>query len=73
MHAAVKNAALAAGAAGCSISGSGPSLFAVAASKPAAERIGRAMVRAFRRSAGVAADVTLSRINARGAVVVSRS
>jgi homoserine kinase len=39
----MKAAALAAGALGCSISGSGPSLFALATSKEAAERIGQAM------------------------------
>ncbi len=71
--AAVRSAALASGAVGCSISGSGPSLFAVAATRKLAERAGRAMALAFRSSAGLDADVTLSRINRRGARITARS
>jgi homoserine kinase len=40
---AMKQAALDAGALGCSISGSGPSVFALSTSREAAERIGAAM------------------------------
>ncbi len=43
----VKAAALAAGALGASISGSGPTVFAIAADRPLAERCARAMQRAF--------------------------
>jgi homoserine kinase len=44
----VKDAALNAGAFGCSISGSGPTLFAIAEDEPAARSCGAAMQRAFR-------------------------
>src|ERR1051326_4047665 len=53
----VKTAALKAGAFGCSISGSGPSIFAVAPSMRAAKKIGLAMASAFRRSAHVRSEV----------------
>ncbi|MBM4170092.1 MAG: homoserine kinase [Ignavibacteria bacterium] len=62
----VKKAALAAGATGCSISGSGPSLFAVAPSRSAAKKIGAAMKRQFATSSRVACDVYLSRVNMEG-------
>lgn len=64
---AVREAALAAGAFGLSISGSGPSLFAVADSDASALRVGRAMVRAFRTAGNVAAKAWVSRINRHGA------
>ena len=44
----VKNAALESGAFGCSISGSGPTLFAIAENESAARSCGEAMQRAFR-------------------------
>lgn len=68
----VKEAAMRAGALGCSISGSGPSMFAVAASKPSAERISKAMKRAFSRYGGVSCDVFISRVNQRGAVIIDK-
>lgn len=43
----VKNAALEAGALGCSIAGSGPSLFAFSSSPETARRVGEAMQEAF--------------------------
>lgn len=43
----VKNAALEAGALGCSIAGSGPSVFAFSSSKETAEQVGSAMKEAF--------------------------
>lgn len=69
---AVKEAALMAGALGCSISGSGPSVFSIAPSMRAARLISAAMVRTFRRSAGVTSDVFISRTNPNGARVVWR-
>lgn len=66
---AVKTAAFLAGATGCTISGSGPSMFAIAASAAAARRIGAAMAEAFRNAAGLSSDVHISRINEVGAVV----
>ena len=66
---AVKSAALHAGALGCSIAGSGPSIFAFAASDGSAERIGLAMRAAF-TAAGVESDVWSGKISAQGARVV---
>ena len=60
----VKESALAAGAIACSISGSGPSVFALC--KGDASRVAAAMKKAF-RSAGLRSDVFVSRINSRGA------
>ena len=66
----VKAAALAAGATGCSISGSGPSMFAVASSAASARRIASAMVKVFRRRGNIECDMYLSRINMDGAKIV---
>ncbi len=63
----VKAAALKAGAAGCSISGSGPSMFAVAASLSQARTIANTMRRTFKRAANVGCDVYISRVNRHGA------
>jgi len=63
----VKAAALAAGALGCSISGSGPSVFALCASTAEAARAGAAMAAAF-KAAGLASDLYLSAVNPRGPV-----
>ncbi len=67
----VKEAALAAGALGCSISGSGPSIFALCSSKEIAKKTGDEMVKAFRQ-AGLASDLFLSSVNTAGPTVVSR-
>jgi homoserine kinase len=66
----VKHAALEAGATGCSISGSGPSIFAVAISLESAKKIAGAMKRAFGKSANMQSDLFISRANLRGAMVV---
>lgn len=66
----VKQAALDAGAYGCSISGSGPSMFAVTASPAIAKHIGAAMVKTFLRVANVKCDVFVSRTNMEGARIV---
>lgn len=63
---AVQAAALEAGALGCSLSGSGPSLFAVADSRREADRIAGAMSEAFHR-AGVASRAMLCRADPEGA------
>jgi len=68
----VKEAALRAGALGCSISGSGPSVFSIAPSMRAARVISAIMVKTFRRAAGVSSDVYISRTNPHGASVVWR-
>jgi homoserine kinase len=63
---AVKAAALEAGALGCSLSGSGPSLFAWCATSGTAEGVRAAMLRAF-RDAGVGARAWISPVDAPGA------
>ncbi len=65
----VKQAALEAGALGCSISGSGPSVFSLCRSMEAARAVGAAMQGAFTQ-AGLESDVYLSGINESGPVVV---
>jgi homoserine kinase len=67
----VKAAALGAGALGCSISGSGPSIFALCDSRGAAKRAGAAMSGAF-SAAGLACDLYVSAVNTRGPEVLSR-
>jgi len=62
----VKDAALEAGALGCSISGAGASVFAVTDDAGRTEAIAHAMAGAFAR-AGASATVTLARIDADGA------
>ncbi|HEX2095004.1 MAG TPA: homoserine kinase [Longimicrobiaceae bacterium] len=64
---AVIAAALAAGALGSSISGAGPSVFALSHSPRRAERIARAMVAAFRDAGGVDASFLVSPADAPGA------
>ena len=65
----VMKAALAAGAVGSSISGSGPSIFALTRSDVAAARAGAAMVHAFEQ-AGLAATVVCSPVDCPGARVI---
>lgn len=64
--AAVKAAATAAGALGCSLSGSGPTLFALCTSAEDADRVAQAMVDAF-APAGLTHDLFLSPVGTRGA------
>ena len=70
-YAAAKRSALQAGAAGCSISGSGPSVFALTESEESANRVGTAMKDAF-----AALDITsipyVSQINATGATITHK-
>jgi homoserine kinase len=67
---AVKEAALSAGALGCSISGSGPSVFALSGSAADARRIAKAMSGTFQTAGGVATNVYVSRVNTEGARVI---
>jgi homoserine kinase len=69
---AVKAAAKDGGALGCSISGSGPALFALCRSESDAHRIGSMMAEAFMTAAGVTADIHISEINTEGAKVIRR-
>lgn len=63
---AAKAAALAAGALGCSISGSGPTAFAFAADEHAGQRIATAMTAGY-ASAGVTATVRVTQVSDAGA------
>ncbi len=69
---AIKAAALSAGALGCSLSGSGPSVFALAASLDDAKRVGEAMSKAFGAASDLGADLWVSPVGRQGARVVSR-
>jgi len=64
-----KAAALAAGAVGCSISGSGPTCFAFAAAKTTAERVATAMEVAY-RARGIPCHARVTRPDSRGACVL---
>jgi homoserine kinase len=68
---AVKAAAVASGALGCSLSGSGPSIFALCASIERAERVGEAMRQALAATARIGADLWVSRVGTRGARIVA--
>jgi len=65
----VKKASLKTGALGCSISGSGPSVFALSVSKNNARRVGAAMQEEF-GLLGVASEVYISLINQDGACII---
>jgi homoserine kinase len=68
--AAVKAAALAAGALGCSLSGSGPTLFALCRGLDLARRVAAAMGEALAAAAGLAGDVFTSPVGAPGARIL---
>ena len=70
--AAIQRAARDAGALGCSLSGSGPAIFALCASHPDAERAAAAMKTAL-DVAGLAADIHISKVGAPGARLVSQT
>jgi homoserine kinase len=63
----VKDAARLAGALGCSISGSGPSMFALADSDVGAARVAEAMSAALLDAAGLASDTYTGAVNRDGA------
>jgi homoserine kinase len=69
--AAVKQAAGRAGALGCSLSGSGPSMFALCASLDRAELVGEAMREAFARESSIGSDLWVSPVGRRGARIVA--
>jgi homoserine kinase len=69
--AVIKRAALDAGALGCSLSGSGPSIFALCASPEAATRVAAAMTAAVRAEIGGDVQTYLSPIASQGARVLS--
>lgn len=65
----VKNAALENGALGCSISGSGPSMFALSKDFDTAQKVGIAMQEGFAK-VGIDSDCYVSGINQAGPVVI---
>jgi homoserine kinase len=67
----MKEAALGAGALGCSISGSGPALFALSSSEKSAASAGKAMGQVLERL-DCKYSVILSRISRRGARIISQ-
>ncbi len=67
---AVKAACLEAGALGCSISGSGPSIFALSDAAPTAAAIAEAMRKTYAK-VGVPFDVYTSKVNPEGCRVIS--
>ena len=67
----VKEAALRAGALAASLSGSGPSLFALCRGRERAEVVGKRMVEEFRTAAGLDADLTISSGRASGARILA--
>lgn len=69
--AAIKQAAADAGALGCSLSGSGPSLFALCADAPTAMRVSDAMTAAVIQHIGGAPQAYVSEVAERGARVLS--
>jgi homoserine kinase len=69
----IKSAAIAAGALGCSLSGSGPSLFALASSMAVAREVGAEMQSAFSRHSDVGSDLFVSLVGRAGARVVTAS
>jgi len=65
----VKNAALNSGALGCSISGSGPSIFALSTSKKIAQKVGEKMQDVL-TNIGTESDLYISKINRKGPKVI---
>ncbi len=65
----VKSAALDAGALGCGISGSGPSLFALSNDWEIGQQVGQAMTAAFEKI-GIGSEVYVSKINRQGPKVI---
>jgi homoserine kinase len=68
--AGVKAAAVAAGALGCSLSGSGPSIFALAASVEIARAAGEAMQHSFAAASDAGADLWVCPVGRQGARII---
>jgi homoserine kinase len=69
--AVIKRAAVNAGALGCSLSGSGPSMFALCRDRSSADSVASAMTAAVQREIGGTAQTYVSSISTRGAHVVT--
>jgi homoserine kinase len=68
----IKKSALDSGALGCSISGSGPSIFALSDSKKIADKVGDAMEKSASK-VGLEYDIYISKINKKGPKVLSKN
>lgn len=68
----IKKAALDSGALGCSISGSGPSMFALSSSKKTAVRVAEAMQKSADK-VGIEYDIYISKINKKGPKVLCKN
>lgn len=68
----IKRCAMEAGALGCSLSGSGPSIFALAASIEIARRAGESMQRAFAGASDVGSDLWVCPVGHQGARVIGQ-
>ena len=68
----IKKAAMSAGALGCSISGSGPAIFALSKSKSTANNVGQSMKDACEKK-GIDNNIYISEINNEGPRVISQS
>jgi homoserine kinase len=66
----IKKAAIDAGALGCSISGSGPSIFALCRNRTTADRVAAAMTAAVQKEIGGESQTYVSSISSRGAHVI---
>ncbi len=66
-----KQSAIEAGALGCSIAGSGPSLFAFSDNEKTGSQVGQAMSDVFLKQAGLESDFWVNKISATGAQVLS--
>ena len=69
--AVIKRAAVNAGALGCSLSGSGPSMFALCRDRSSADHVASAMTAAVQREIGGTSQTYVSSISTRGAYVVT--
>jgi homoserine kinase len=67
----IKSAAITAGALGCSLSGSGPSIFALAATLEIARAAGEAMQSAFKGISNVGSDLWVCPVGRQGARIVN--
>lgn len=65
--AVAKQAALEAGALGASLSGAGPTLFALCRGRDSAQLVAEALAAAFRTAAGTSCDILVSGVNLEGA------
>lgn len=66
----VKQKALEAGALGCGISGSGPSIYALSKGKTTAQQVAKAMANIYEKI-GIEYDIHVSKINAEGIKIIS--